>query len=134
VVVLKKIYPISCDKNHCAGYDFLNGFIQQIKIITLRKAEHISLARATSFTPANVAILYQPARGFGKKFKPGHILNFNESCVVTVVHSPLTIAEKGRRQVGQILRAERRQLLTFGGIITAGRNAYLPVFVFPWVE
>lgn len=52
----------------------------------------------------------------------------------TVLETPKVLAPKSQKQVGQIVSAERGELITFGGIIAASGNTIPPLFVFPRVH
>lgn len=48
--------------------------------------------------------------------------------------TPKVIAKTGTKQVGQIIPAERGQLVTFIGIVDAAGNTYPPVYILPRVN
>ncbi|XP_031334067.1 uncharacterized protein LOC116164081 [Photinus pyralis] len=67
-------------------------------------------------------------------FRPERILNLDETGITTVLQAPKVIATKGKKQVGQIVSAERGQLVTFVGIISTIGNTVPPAFIFPRVH
>lgn len=52
----------------------------------------------------------------------------------SVLETPKILAPKSQKQVGQIVSAERGELITFGAIIFATGNTMPPLFVFPSVH
>ncbi|XP_034828899.1 uncharacterized protein [Maniola hyperantus] len=67
-------------------------------------------------------------------FTPDRIINLDETGISTVLSTPKVIAGRKQRQVGQIVSAERGELVTFCGIITATGSSLPPVYVFPRVH
>lgn len=63
------------------------------------------------------------------KFPDSRILNVDESGITTVLQTPRVVAPTGAKRVGQCVSAERGQIVTFCGIITASGNAIPPVYV-----
>ena len=58
----------------------------------------------------------------------------DETGITTVLSSPKVIAEKEKKQVGQILSAERGELVTFCAIINVIGNTIPPAFVLPRIR
>ncbi|KAB0790215.1 hypothetical protein PPYR_15448, partial [Photinus pyralis] len=133
---LNKKFPNKWNVEKQAGIDWMKSFLKRHKNISLRKPENTSLARATSFNPANVNAFFCNHKSVLEKFKfePNRILNLDETGITTVLPSPKVLIEKGKKQVGQIVSSERGQLVTFVGIITATGNALPPIYVFPRVH
>ena len=52
-------------------------------------------------------------------FTADRIFNYDESGISTALSTPQIFADKSQKQVGQIMSAERGELVTFGGIISA---------------
>lgn len=126
-------YPNNWDTSNMAGIDWLKGYMKRHKRLSLRKPENTSLARATSFNKTNVTEFqdnYERALQ-SYPFTPNKIYNIDETGITTVVQSPNVVAKKGTKQVGQVVSAERGQLVTMCGIINACGNSLPPVFVFP---
>lgn len=129
-------YPKSWDSNQSAGHDWISSFRKRNPNISLRKPENTSVARSFSFNKASVATFFENLEEVMTKynFSPDRIINFDETGITTVLSTPKILAEKNQRQVGQIVSAERGELVTFGGIITGIGNTIPPVFVFPRVH
>ncbi|KAG5880093.1 hypothetical protein JTB14_011596 [Gonioctena quinquepunctata] len=54
--------------------------------------------------------------------------------ISTVLSTPKVLAEKNQKQIGQLVSAERSELVTFGGIISASGNTIPPLFISPRVH
>jgi hypothetical protein len=125
--------PESWEHKKTAGIDWLKGFMKRHEELSLRKPENTSLSRATSFNKTNLAEFQanfeQALRSYA--FTPENIYNLDETGITTVVQAPNIVARKGTKQVGQIVSAERGQLITMCGIVNASGNSIPPVFVFP---
>lgn len=63
-------------------------------------------------------------------FSADQVFNFAEIGITTVVRSPKVIAEKGKKQVDQIVSVERNVFVAFCAIINATGNTIPPAFVF----
>lgn len=135
-VRLNKKFPAKWHDEKLAGIDWMKSFRKRNTNISLRKPENTSLARATSFNKVNVDNFFKNYKEVLElyKFEPKHILNLDETGITTVLPCPKVLAEKGKKQVGQMVSAERGQLVTFVGIITANGNALPPAYVFPRVN
>lgn len=118
-----------------AGLDWLRGFLKRNPNISIRQPEGCSLSRATAFNPHNVGVFfsnYDKALQRSEKFADGsRIYNLDETGVTTVHHPKRVVAEKGCKQVGQIISAERGTLVTVCCIINAAGNTIPPAMVFP---
>ena len=111
----------------------MQSFMKSNPQVSLRKPENTSLARSTGFNKTNVEEFFANYINVMEryKFKPHRILNIDETGVTTVQQSPKVIAKRGKKQVGQAVSAERGELVTFCGIITADGNTIPLCFVFP---
>lgn len=129
-------YPPSWDENQIAGVDWMNGFRQRNNNLSLRKPENTSAARSFGFNKTAVNEFYTNLEKVytRHKFTADRIYNFDESGISTVLSCPKVFAEKTQKQVGQLVSAERGELITFGGIISASGNTLPPLFVFPRVH
>lgn len=104
--------------------------------LSLRKPENTSLACNVNFNKPNVDNFYSKLKSIMDRYKfpDSRILNVDESGITTVLQTPRVVAPTGAKQVGQCVSAERGQLVTFCGIITASGNAIPPVYVYPQVN
>lgn len=131
-----KVIPISWRQNETAGIDWMRSFMQRHPTLSLRKPENTSIARATAFNKHNVDEFFINYVTVQSKysFTPDRIVNLDESGITTVLQSPKVIAETSKKQVGQIVSAERGELVTFVGIVTATGTAIPPAYIFPRVR
>lgn len=125
--------PESWKKHNQAGVDWMRGFMRRHSTLSLRKPENVSIARALSFSKNNVKEFYDNLeRVYAQyKFPPERILSLDETGLNTVVQSPPVIAQKGKKQVGNLVSSERGETVTMVAIINAGGNALPPVYVIP---
>lgn len=116
-----------------AGHDWLYGFMQRHRRLSIRAPEPTSLSRATSFNRVNVETFYQKLEAVlaNFKFEPHRIFNLDETGCTTVQKPPNIIAQKGCKQVSQITSAERGTLVTLCCFINASGGTIPPVFIFP---
>lgn len=118
-----------------AGLDWLRGFLKRNPNISIRQPEGCSLSRATAFNPHHVSTFFsnfEKALQRSEKFADGsRIYNLDETGVTTVHQPKKVIAEKGCKQVGQVISAERGTLVTVCCIINAAGNTIPPAMVFP---
>ncbi|XP_042912926.1 uncharacterized protein [Parasteatoda tepidariorum] len=128
--------PVAWQENEIAGKDWLSGFLDRQRELSIRTPESTSQARACSFNKNNVSIFFQKLEGLLQKYKfePADIYNCDETGLSTVTECPKIIATKGTKQVGQITSAERGQLVTMLNFINAIGNTIPPVYVFPRVN
>ncbi|KAB0804105.1 hypothetical protein PPYR_01075 [Photinus pyralis] len=135
-VKLEKTMPESWKNVKQAGVDWMYSFMNRHPNLSLRKAENTSLSRATAFNKHNVGTFFKNYLTVINKyhFRPERILNLDETGITTVLQAPKVIATKGKKQVGQIVSAERGQLVTFVGIISTIGNTVPPAFIFPRVH
>lgn len=133
---LKLKYPQKWDENKMAGIDWMHGFRKRNTNLSLRKPENTSAARSFAFNKTAVIKLNNNLKDVFKRhtFTADRIFSFDESGVSTVLNTPKVLAPKTQKQVGQIVSAERGELVTFGGIISASGNTIPPLFVFPRVQ
>ena len=121
-----------------AGIDWLQGFMERNKHLTLRLPEARSIARATSFNKYNVKIFFDKLSDVMSR-NPGfangsRLYNLDETGVTTVQTPRKVIGEKGARQVHQITSGEKGSLVTVCCIIGANGNSLPPAMVFPRVH
>lgn len=129
-------YPSSWDHNKMAGKEWLDSYRRRKPNLSLRKPENTSAARSFGFNKTAVNNFYENLEKVLTKYKltADRIYNFDESGISTVLSTPKVLAEKSQKQVGQLVSAERGELVTFGGIISASGNTIPPLFIFPRVH
>lgn len=99
----------------------------------LRKPENTSYARARAFNKVKVGGFFEKLKSFMEKyhFGPERIFNLDETGVTTVPKAVKVVAKKGKKQVGSAATAERGELTTIVGIISASGCMVPPVYIFP---
>ena len=104
-----------------AGANWLASFRKRHKNLSLRKPENTSAARSFCFNKTAVNDFLQNLENIYRKhnFTADRIFNYDESGISTVLSTSKIFADKSQKQVGQIMSAERGELVTFGGIISA---------------
>ncbi|KAH9643097.1 hypothetical protein HF086_008813 [Spodoptera exigua] len=107
--------------NKMAGKEWLDSFRRRNGNLSLRKPENTSAARSFAFNKTAVTDFYNNLEKVLTKYKftADRIFNFDESGISTVLSTPKVLAEKNQKQIGQLVSAERGELVTFGGIISA---------------
>lgn len=127
-----KEYPSSWNTNGMAGVDWIDGFLKRQPSLSVRKPEPTSLSRGTSFNRTNVEAFYNNLEAVMEryKFEPADIDNVDETALKTMHKPPKVIAEKSRRQVGQVTSAERGILVTMIGAVNAQEGAVPPMLIF----
>lgn len=115
-----------------AGDDWLTAF-QNRNGLSLRSPEATSMARANGFNKDAVELFFHNLCLLTEKFKfgPGRILNLDETGITNVSACPKVLAQRGRKQVGQITSAERGSLVTVVGCIANDGNSIPPILLFP---
>ncbi|KAF2896785.1 hypothetical protein ILUMI_09403 [Ignelater luminosus] len=100
------------------------------------KPESTSLARGLGFNKVRVDEFFGNYKSVLKKyeFTSDRIFNLDETGITTVLSPPKVVAPKGKKQIGLVASAERGELVTFVGIISATRNALSPVYIFSKVS
>lgn len=120
-----------------AGLDWLKGFLKRHPDLSLRNPEPTSAARAIGFNKTAVSCFYQNLIYCLDKYKmpPHRIYNVDETGITTVPksHSKI-IAQKGRRQVGTLVSAERGQTVTATLCFSATGHYVPPLLILPRVR
>jgi hypothetical protein len=126
-------YPREWDEHKSAGRDWLLGFMDRNKDLSLRQPEATSLGRSTSFNKHNVGMFFENLKFIldKHKFSAENIFNLDETGCTTVHKPSRVIAMKGQKQVGQVTSGERGKLITVCCFINAAGNTLPPVIVFP---
>ncbi|KAG7300114.1 hypothetical protein JYU34_015655 [Plutella xylostella] len=129
-------YPPTWNHNKMAGKDWLDSFRRRNTNLSLRKPENTSAARSYGFNKTAVNDFFGNLEKVLTKYElnADRIYNFDESGISTVMATPKVLAEKSQKQIGQLVSAERGELVTFGGIISASGNTIPPLFIFPRVH
>ncbi|KAG5877409.1 hypothetical protein JTB14_035647 [Gonioctena quinquepunctata] len=129
-------YPVKWEENKMDGKEWMYGFRRRNPELSLRKPENTSAARSFGFNKTSVTEFYTNLKTVLERhpLTADRIFNFVESGVSTVLATPKVLAPRCQKQVGQIVSAERGELVTFGGIISASGNTIPPLFVFPRVH
>ena len=135
-VNLKKNVPSSWTTNSSAGKDWMDGFRKRNPQISLRSPEATSLGRATGFNKTTVEEFFKNLRSIydTNNLTPDRIYNLDETGISTVQKPKKVLAEKGTKQLGQIVSAERGSLVTIVCCINAAGQSLPPAYVFPRVH
>lgn len=125
--------PPSWHKNGEAGKDWLTNFLKRNPTLSIRTPEATSAGRATSFNRHNMNQFFEKLGDQITKHNltPSRIWNLDETGVHTVLKPRKIVAEKGTKQVGAIVSAERGTLVTVELAVNALGNTIPPMFVFP---
>lgn len=113
-----------------AGKDWLISFLRRQHNLSIRTPEPTSLARVTGFTERKVGIFFTNIQNMRNKydFPPSRIFNCDETGVSTVQKPKKIVAQKGRKQVGRLVSAERGKNITLLACISA-TGAFIPPFM-----
>lgn len=120
----------------CLGDEWRKGFMSRNKDLSLRKPESTSLLRGTGFNKSRVDEFFENYSQVLEKykFKAEQIYNLDETGITTVIKPVKVVSTKGKKQVGQVASAERGELVTFVGIVSAIGSSLPPVFVYPRIR
>lgn len=129
-------FPNRWETEKTAGLDWMKGFMKRHQRLSLRKPENTSIARNLNFNQHNVDLFFNNLELVKGKynFPPDRILNIDESGLTTVLEAPKVIAPTGVKQIGQTVSAERGELVTICGIVSAAGNVIPPLYIFPRVH
>ncbi|GBM67642.1 hypothetical protein AVEN_81144-1 [Araneus ventricosus] len=107
--------------------------MQRNKNLSLRQPEKCSQARASGFNKVVVDQFFENLLELYSeyKFPPASIWNTDETGIPTLMNP---LAEKGRKQVGQAVSAERGLNVTILSFNNAAGSQISPVFVFQRVK
>lgn len=75
---------------NAAGLDWMKGFMNRHKKLSLRKPENTSMARATAFNRTNVEEFHENLKDVIEryKFRDARIYNIDETGITTVMNAP----------------------------------------------
>ncbi|XP_068990461.1 uncharacterized protein [Neodiprion pinetum] len=128
-----KNIPSTWHKNGMSGPDWLSAFSKRNPKLSIRAPEATSLSRATSFNKTNIDNFFHKLGDTVLKYNlpPSRIWNLDKTGVTTVQNPKKIIAQKGIKQVGAVVSAERGTLVTVEMAVSASGNTIPPMFVFP---
>lgn len=119
-----------------AGKDWLRSFMKRHDL-SFRKAEHTSSARAHGFNQEAVNTFFNLLEEIYSKYDltPDRIFNVDETGISVVPKSsPKVVAQKGRKQVGGLVAAERGESVTAEICMSASGIYMPPMLIFPRVK
>lgn len=102
---LKCKCPCQLDQKQLAGIDWMHGFRNMNRSLTLRKPENTSAASSFAFYKTVVNEFCDNLKSMYERqsFTADSIFNFDESGKSTVLDTPKVLASKSQKQVGQII-------------------------------
>lgn len=121
-------------RNGTAGKKWIANFMLRHPRLTVRKPEPTSVARARGFNRVVAREFFEKLRYLidKYKFKKSDIYNIDEIGIRTSsTKPPKIISLRGKRQVELISSAERGQLVTVIGCISASGHFLPPGIIFP---
>ncbi|CAG7672343.1 unnamed protein product, partial [Allacma fusca] len=97
-----------------AGYDCVRGFFARNPSLSFRTPQPTSIYRARGFSKENVDVFRQNFLKVKSShhFPPGRIFNVDKTGFSVVMRTVKAVGEKGTRQVGRLVSAERGRLVT----------------------
>jgi len=115
-----------------AGRDWALGFMKRYPQLSLRRPEATSMARLSGFNKVQVTRFFDVLRTEieNKKFSAEQIFNIDETGITTVQVPGKILDQRGSKQVGRVVSAERGTTTT----VVCGMNAagmfVPPMFIF----
>lgn len=122
-----------CKTSRLAGKDWLSGFLNRQKTISVRKPEPTSISRITAFNKTEVDLFFSNLQSEVEKhkFPPSRIYNFDETGISTVQKPRKILGPKGTKQVGAATSWERGKNITVGCAMSAAGDYIPPIFIYP---
>lgn len=119
--------------NKAAGKDWLSGFLQRHRDLSIRKPEATSINRILGFNKTEVRLFFDNLEKLMTqyKFEPHMIYNVDETGVTTVQETEKIIAPKGLKRVGSVTSWERGKTVTVICAMSASGSFIPPLFIFP---
>uniref|UniRef100_A0A2A4J4D1 Ig-like domain-containing protein n=1 Tax=Heliothis virescens TaxID=7102 RepID=A0A2A4J4D1_HELVI len=120
------------DTFELAGKDWLKGFIKR-NHLSIRKAQGMSLNRATAFNKNEVGMFFKLLTELMDKYKflPRNIWNVDETGISAVQDPGKIVAEKGQKRVGSITSGERGKTVTAVCAVNATGVYVPPMLIYP---
>ncbi|XP_065641184.1 uncharacterized protein LOC136073509 [Hydra vulgaris] len=121
-------------KNKCAGEQWLRDFRKRYNNkLSLRKPQPTSLSRSSAFNRETVKSVYKNYKYDLERyhFDPPNIWNCDETGITKVHVSPMILAPKGKKQIGNMTSAQRGNNVTIIAAINTTGNSIPPLLVFP---
>lgn len=120
------------DTIELAGKDWLKGFIKR-NHLSIRKAQGMSMNRATAFNKNEVGIFFELLTELMDKYKflPRNIWNVDETGISAVTDPGKIVAEKGQQRVGSITSGERGKTVTAVCAVNATGVYVPPMLIYP---
>lgn len=133
---LQKTVPSSWVAGKMAGKDWLDGFRKRNATLSLRSPEATSLSRATAFNKTTVAEFFGNLEMVMRhgNYSPSQIFNLDETGISTVQKPQRVLAEKGIKQLGQVVSGERGTTVTMICCVNAAGQSLPPAYIFPRVH
>lgn len=115
-----------------AGKDWLYGFLKRYPSLSLRSPEPTSLSRAIGFRKTEVETFYNNLEKVLSKenIQATDVYNCDEVGMSSVQKPQKVLAKKGKKQVGQIVSAEKGETTTALVCMSAGGNFIPPMLIF----
>lgn len=129
-----QIYHNFNEATKMAGEDWLSAFLKRHDVLSLRKPEATSAARAMGFNKVSVNRFFELLVETIEKYQitADRLFNVDETGISTVAKSlNKIIATRGKKQVGSLSSAERGKMLTVEICMGADGSFMPPLFVFP---
>lgn len=115
-----------------AGKDWLYGFLKRYPSLSLRSPEPTSLSRAIGFRKTEVETFYNNLEKVLSKenIQATDVYNCDEVGMSSVQKPQKVLAKKGKKQVGQIVSAEKGETTTALVCMSAGGNFIPPMLIY----